>query len=91
MIQIEPFLLGMTTMASLVASLFFLKFWWGSRDSLFLAFAAFFLLDGVERIVLILFFPKPGEGSPWIYMIRLVALLGVVAAILGKNYGRQAK
>jgi len=37
--------------------------------------------------VALLFFAKPNEGSPWIYILRLLALLLIVAAILRKNYG----
>ncbi|MFY9803798.1 MAG: DUF5985 family protein [Candidatus Acidiferrales bacterium] len=86
MTSIEAFLLGVVTMASLIAGLFFLKFWRSTRDLLFLAFAAFFLIEGLDRVAL-LFFAKPNEASPWIYLVRLFALLLLLAAILRKNYG----
>lgn len=89
MTPLETFLLGMVAMASLVAGMFFLKFWRSSRDVLFVAFAAFFLLDGAERIAVVLGSGRPNEGNTWIYVVRIVALLGIVAAILGKNYGGQ--
>jgi hypothetical protein len=50
------------------------------------AFAAFFLIEAADRIAL-LFSSKPNEASPWIYVVRLLALLLIVAAILNKNYG----
>ncbi|HEY1261914.1 MAG TPA: DUF5985 family protein [Terriglobales bacterium] len=86
MIIFEGFLLGVVATASAVAGLFFLKFWRQSHDIFFLAFAAFFLIEGMNRVVLV-FFDKPNEGSPWIYLVRLFALLLILAAILRKNYG----
>jgi len=84
--QIVPFLLGVVAIASITASVFFLKFWRSTRDILFAAFAAFFLLEGAERVVL-LFSERPNEGTPWIHTIRLAALMLILVAILGKNYG----
>ncbi|HTW22785.1 MAG TPA: DUF5985 family protein [Candidatus Baltobacteraceae bacterium] len=86
MTPLEAFLLGVIATASLAAALFFLKFWRSTRDVLFLAFAAFFLIQALDRTAL-LFFAKPNESSPWIYLVRLVALVMIVAAILKKNYG----
>ncbi|MFY9691142.1 MAG: DUF5985 family protein [Candidatus Acidiferrales bacterium] len=86
MTPLEGFLLGVIATASVTAALFFLKFWRSTRDVLFLSFAAFFFIQAVDRIAL-LFFQKPNEGSPWIYLVRLVALLLIVVAILKKNYG----
>jgi uncharacterized membrane protein HdeD (DUF308 family) len=86
MTSVEGFLLGVIAMASITASVFFLKFWRSTRDTFFLAFAAFFLIEAVDRVAL-LFFSKPNEGSPWIYLVRLLALLLILAAILKKNYG----
>lgn len=85
--MIAIFLLGFTASASLTASLFFLRFWRDTRDTLFLAFTGFFLIDSITRLLL-LFFALPGEGSPWIYIARLIGLLFILAAILGKNYRR---
>jgi uncharacterized membrane protein HdeD (DUF308 family) len=86
MTPLEAFLTGVIATASITASLFFLKFWRSTRDVFFLAFAAFFLIEAGDRVAL-LFFAKPNEGSPWIYILRLLALLLIVAAILRKNYG----
>jgi len=86
MTPLEGFLIGVIATGSMTAALFFLKFWRSTRDVLFLAFAAFFLIQAVDRVAL-LFFQRPNEGSPWIYLIRLVALLLIVTAILKKNYG----
>jgi uncharacterized membrane protein HdeD (DUF308 family) len=86
MTSLQAFLLGVVVMASLTAGVFFLKFWKSTGDSFFLAFAAYFLIEGLDRIAL-LFFSKPNEASPWIYLVRLFALLWILAAILRKNYG----
>ncbi len=84
---LEAFLLGTIVTASVIASVYFLKFWRSTKDFLFLAFAAFFLIEAMDRIAL-LFFARPNEGSPWIYIVRLFALLLLLAAILKKNYGQ---
>lgn len=84
--MIQTFLLGVIATASATAGLFFLKFWRVTRDAFFGAFAAFFFVEAGIRIAL-LFSEKPNEGSPWIYMIRLLALILLLIAIVEKNYG----
>jgi hypothetical protein len=86
MTRVQAFLLGITVMMSTTAGVFFLKFWRSTRDVLFLAFAAFFLLEAVDRTTLFIF-ARDNEGSPWVYFVRLLATLGILAAILKKNYG----
>jgi hypothetical protein len=56
---------------------------------LFLAFALAFVVEGLNRCAL-LFLEKPNEGSPYIYIVRLLAFLLILGAILHKNYGRSA-
>lgn len=85
--MIGGFLLGIVVALSLVAALFFFKFWKRSRDSLFLAFGAAFLIEGVNRMSYLLL-DKPNEGAPAIYAVRLVAFLLILAAIVRKNSGR---
>ena len=84
--MVEGFLLGVIAMASAIAGVYFLKFWRATRDSLFLAFAVAFLVEGFNRTS-VLFLADPGEGSPRIYLVRLFAFLLLLAAILKKNYG----
>ena len=84
--MIEGFLLGVIAMSSLTAGVFFLKFWRETHDSLFLSFAVAFIIETINRIA-VLFFAKPNEGSPIIYVIRLIAFLIILAAIVKKNYG----
>lgn len=82
--MLEGFLLGIIVTASLTASLFFLKFWRSTRDGLFLAFALAFAIEGINRIGFLLV-AAPNEGSPTIYIVRLLAFLLILAAILRKN------
>jgi uncharacterized membrane protein HdeD (DUF308 family) len=86
---LEAFLLGIIATTSLTAGVFFLKFWRKTRDSLFLAFGLAFFVEGLNRSA-VLFLAKPNEGSPYIYIVRLLAFLLILAAILHKNYGKAA-
>ena len=85
--MIEGFLLGIIVVSSLIAGLFFLKFWRRTRDPLFLAFAAAFTIEGVNRMGF-LFVDRPNEGSPAIYIVRLFAFLIILGAIVWKNRRR---
>jgi hypothetical protein len=85
--MIDSFLTGVLATASLTVGVFFLRFWRESRDSFFLAFAASFVIEGLNRVS-ILWLPRPNEGSPRVYLIRLFASLLILGAILHKNYGR---
>jgi hypothetical protein len=85
--MLEGFLLGVIATASLAAGAFFLKFWKRTRDKLFLAFGAAFLIEGLNRIGF-LFVDDPNEGSPAIYVVRMLAFLLIVAAIIRKNRAR---
>lgn len=87
--MIETFLLGVIAMASATAGIFFLRFWKDTRDSLFLAFGVSFLIEALNRTATA-FLSKPNEGSPAIYLVRLLAFLLILAAILKKNFGKSA-
>lgn len=84
--MIEGFLLGVIVTASLTAAGFFWRFWRQTRDGLFLAFSAAFAIEGVNRMAFLLV-DKPNEGSPAIYLVRLVAFLLLLGAIIAKNRG----
>lgn len=86
--MIEGFLLGVIVTASLAAGLYFLKFWKRTRDPLFLAFAAAFIIEGFNRIGF-LFVARPNEGSPAIYVVRLLAFLLILFTIIWKNRKRE--
>ena len=82
--MIEGFLLGVIVTASLTAAGFFWRFYRQTSDSLFFAFAAAFAIEGINRMAFLLV-DKPSEGSPIIYMVRLVAFLLLLGAIVSKN------
>lgn len=84
--MINGFLLGVIATASVMAGVFFLRFWRRTHDSFFLAFAASFIIEGLNRAA-VLFSAKPNEANAWTYLIRLLSFLLILAAILRKNYG----
>lgn len=88
--MINGFLLGVIVTSSVMAGIYFLKFWRHTRDFLFLAFGIAFIIEGIDRLAVLLL-AKPNEGNPVIYLIRLLAVLLILTAILKKNYrpGRQ--
>lgn len=87
--MVEGFLLGVIVATSLTAGAFFLRFWRQTRDQLFLAFSAAFIIEGLNRMVF-LFIDRPHEGSPAIYVVRLLAFLLIVLAIVRKNSGARS-
>jgi hypothetical protein len=84
--MLEGFLLGIIVTCSIVASGFFWKFYRQTRDVLFLAFAAAFLIESINRLSFLMI-DSPNEGSPAIYIVRLVAFLLILAAFVRKNWG----
>jgi hypothetical protein len=75
---------GMLMVLSLVAALFFTMSWRRSGDRFFLIFALAFTLLGIERLILgILNLPESPLLS--IYIVRLVAFLLIIIAIVDKN------
>lgn len=80
-------LLGAVTMASFVASLFFLRFWKTTRDRFFLFFSISFGIEGLSRIFLGLTDYRD-EYEPLIYSIRLLSFLVIIYAIIDKNWLR---
>jgi hypothetical protein len=77
------FVSGAIAMGFLVIGLFFLRFWRRTHDGLFLIFAiAFWLLTANGAA-----FALAGiaRGEAWVYLLRLVAFILIIAAILSKN------
>jgi uncharacterized integral membrane protein len=81
------FLSGAVTLGFATAALFFLRFWRDTRDELFIAFAAAFLLLGVGQAILALG-GIPDEQRSWVYLVRLFAFLTIIVAIMRKNRAR---
>ncbi len=78
---------GAVAMASLVASLFFLRFWRQTKDSFFLLFSIAFGLDAVTRVVIGIS-ATTDETEPFFYIARLVSFSLIIVAILLKNRPR---
>lgn len=85
--MIEGFLIGVVATSSVIAGLFFLRFWKRTHDPLFLAFGVAFLIEGINR-VRFLSLADPAEGEPGIYLVRLLAFLLIAGAIVHKNLRR---
>lgn len=78
------FLNGAVVLGFAVCSLFFLRFWYRTRDELFVTFALAFALLGIGPAILVLGdIPTEERGS--VYLIRLVAFLLILVAIYRKN------
>lgn len=82
--EFELFILGLITMASWAAALFFLRFWRDTGDRLFAIFSIAFFLLGSTRIGLALT-SQPSEVLTGWYWVRLVAFLLILVAIVDKN------
>ncbi len=80
----EEFLMGAIAMASLVAALFFLRFWRDTGDRLFAMFAASFVLLAITRIGLALSDQQLEAHTYW-YWARLAAFVLILVAIVDKN------
>ncbi len=78
---------GAIIMGYAVAAVFFLKFWRRTADSLFLAFAAAFLLLAATPLLTALLEVPREEQSPF-YLLRLLAFLIIIVAIVGKSRRR---
>ena len=81
---IIPFLQTVSATAAVAAGLFFFRFWRESRDRLFAFFGAAFWMLAVSWALLALINPSD-ETRPYIYAIRLVAFLLLIAGMVDKN------
>jgi hypothetical protein len=81
---LDSFLLGVVSASSLVAALFFLRFWRHTRDPLFLAFTIFFAIEGANEPYLGTL-PHPNIGNFTVTLIRLLSVAGILGAIVWKN------
>ena len=78
------FLSGAVAFGFLVCGLFFIRYWWRTRDELFLAFSLAFVLLGFGQALLALA-NIPTEERGAIFLIRLAAFLLILVAIYRKN------
>ena len=82
--NVNAVLSGSVAMASLVAALFFLRFWRRTRDSFFMLFSLAFAVDAVSRFSLAVSHVSD-ENEPLNYLARLVTFGLIIVAIIRKN------
>lgn len=75
---------GALVVMCVLASLFFIRYWWLNRDRFFLWFAGAFLTFGVNWAVLA-YEPGISDHTPYIYAVRLLGFLQILIAIVLKN------
>ncbi|MBA3533300.1 MAG: hypothetical protein H0T73_15375 [Ardenticatenales bacterium] len=78
------FITGVIMMGYWVAGLFFLRYWHETRDRLFAFFCAAFWLLAIQRLMLVLT-AEIVEDVAYIYLIRLLAFVLILIAIVDKN------
>lgn len=80
----KPFLSGAIAMACFTIALFLFRFWRRTSDRLFLIFGAAFVLLMTERIILVTI-GSSHEFAPYVYVVRLLAFVVIIVAIVDKN------
>ena len=84
------FLSGAVTLAYLLSGVFFLRFWRKTSDRLFLAFAIAFALFAINQAlahVLAIYH----EPTSFIYALRVLGFVLILAAIVDKNLKGRAQ
>ena len=81
-------LIGAIAMASLIAGLFFLRFWKRTGDRLFVFFAVSFLIEGVNRLALGLV-DDHNEARPFFYFVRFLSFVLILIGIAHKNLSKR--
>lgn len=81
------FVRGVLFMGYLVAGLCFCRFWRKTQERLFVWFAAAFWLLAFERLVMVMLQASEDHQAS-IYIIRLLAFLMIIVAIVNKNRAR---
>jgi hypothetical protein len=80
----DGFILGFVATSSLVAAMFFLRFWHRTRDFLFIAFSIAFFFQALTSAASV-FLSQPNGVRSWFYTGQLCTYLLILAAILRKN------
>lgn len=79
-----PFLNGIAFAASLAVGVFFLRLWRQTRDRFFALFGLAFWMLALNRVILNWASPAD-EHQHYFYLLRLLAFLLILAAIVDKN------
>ena len=80
------FVAGAMSAGFAMAGLFFLRFWWRTRERLFAAFAVAFWLMALNQAVAGFSHYEHAENSA-AYLLRLAAFALIILAVLSKNSG----
>jgi uncharacterized membrane protein len=78
------FVWGGITLASVVLGMAFFRIWRQVGDRFFALFSAAFWLLALERLILAIWM-VPNEARSAVFLIRLVAFICILSAIVGKN------
>ena len=76
---------GALIMGYLMTGLFFMRFWRDTHDRLFAIFAWAFWLLALQRATLLFIRFDDAADTTWIYVLRLLAFLLFLYAIVDKN------
>jgi hypothetical protein len=87
---LDQFLMGAIAMGFTMAALFFIRYWRDTRDRFFGWFAVGFLVLAGNRIALAITH-EPAEMSLGPYLVRLLAFVIIIFAIVDKNLRRTTK
>jgi hypothetical protein len=86
-LTVNQFLFGAIVTCCLIVGLFFLRFYRRTGDRLLLIFAISFWVLAVNWVALA--FTNPQEDRVLLYVVRLLAFLSMLGAILDKNRARR--
>lgn len=93
---VTAFLSGICMATFAASAVFFLKFWRAAHDRFFLLFAIACSLISLERVALLLIEgahssvrTEQTEAASWVYLIRLMAFLMILFAIINKNRSKR--
>lgn len=86
--MMNEMLTGAIAALSIIAGFVFLRFWRSTHDRFFLFFAASFLIEGLNRIILGVT-GELNETLPVYYLVRLLAYGLILYAVIDKNRERK--
>ena len=85
--HIQQLISGALVAGYFVVALFFLRFWKKTGDRLFILFSTAFGVLAIQRLALALTTGTTEDVLP-LYVVRLIAFLIILAAIVDKNRGK---
>jgi uncharacterized membrane protein HdeD (DUF308 family) len=81
------FIQGAAMLGSFAIAAFFVRYWRQTAERLFAVFAVAFALFGISRVVLAAL-DVDSEARTWVYLLRALAFVAIIGAIIDKNVGR---